>query len=133
MAFNTTTCHVLIHITRNRRVIRHRYNIRGTSLTPVEHHPYLGLELDNKLCWKQQLANVRSKGTPSLNMVRRNFYKRNKIRYKEPDLHKPCPPSVGIWKLSVGLLPTGSNPADRGCAEQSGTIRPPGLAENVEQ
>ena len=47
-------------------------------LTPVEHHPYLGLELDNKLCWKQQLANVRSKGTRTLNMVRRNFTKGTK-------------------------------------------------------
>ena len=74
MAFNLTKCLVL-HITRNHRVIRHRYNIGGTLLTPVEHRPYLGLELDNKLCWKQQLANVRSKDTRTLNMVRRNFTK----------------------------------------------------------
>ena len=77
MAFNITKCHVL-HITRNRRVIRHRYDIGGTLLTPVEHHPYLGIELDNKLCWKQQLANVRSKGTRTLNMVRRHFTKGTK-------------------------------------------------------
>ena len=75
-------------------------------LAPVEHHPYLGIELDNKLCWKQQVTNVRSKGTRTLNMVRRNFTKGSK-----PDLHKPCPPSPGIWKPSVGPLPTGSNPA----------------------
>ena len=96
-------------------------------LAPVEHHPYLGIELDNKLCWKQQVTNVRSKGTRTLNMVRRNFTKGTK-----PDLHKPGPPSPGIWKPSVGPLPTGSNPADRGCAEQSSTIRPSGLAENLE-
>ena len=77
MAFNTTKCHVL-HITRNRRVIRHQYNIGGTVLAPVEHHPYLGIELDNKLCWKQQVTNVRSKGTRTLNMVRRNFTKGTK-------------------------------------------------------
>ena len=59
----------------------------------------------------------------------KELYKTKKIRHNEPDLHKSCPPSVGTWKLSVGPLPTGSNPADRGCAEQSGTIRPPGLAE----
>ena len=52
----------------------------------------------------------------------KELYKRNKIRYKELDLHKSCPPIVGTWKLSVGPLPSGSNPADRGCAEQSGTI-----------
>ena len=108
MAFNTTKCHVL-HITRNRRVIRHQYNIGGTVLAPVEHHPYLGIELDNKLCWKQQVTNVRSKGTRTLNMVRRNFTKGTK-----PDTRNR------------------SNPADRGCAEQSSTIRPSGLAENLE-
>ena len=39
---------------------------------------YLGIELDNKLCWKQQVTNVRSKGTRTLNMVRRNFTKGTK-------------------------------------------------------
>ena len=56
------------------------------------------------------------------------LYKRNKTRYKETDVHKPCSPSVGIWKPMVETLPTSSNPADRGCAEQSRTIRPSGLA-----
>ena len=61
-------------------------------------------------------------------MVRRNFTKGTKPDTRNSDLHlKSCPPTVGTWKLSVG-----SNPADRGCAEQSGTIRPPGLAENLE-
>ena len=77
MAFNITTCHVL-HITRNRIVIRHRYNIGGTLLTPVDRHPYVGLEQHNELCWKQQLANVRSKSTRTLNMVRGNFTKGTK-------------------------------------------------------
>jgi len=74
MAFNAGKCHVL-HITRNRNVMRHAYNIGGTQLTAVDHHPYLGVELDNKLSWKQQVENVRSKGTRTLNMVRRNFTK----------------------------------------------------------
>ena len=47
-------------------------------LAPVEHHPYLGIELDNKVCRKQQVTNVRSKGTRTLNMGRRNFTKGTK-------------------------------------------------------
>ena len=46
-------------------------------LAPVEHNPYLGIELDNKVCRKQQVTNVRSKGTRTLNMVRRELYERN--------------------------------------------------------
>ena len=47
-------------------------------LAPVEHHPYLGIELDNKVCRKQQVTHVKSKGTRTLNMVRRNFTKGTK-------------------------------------------------------
>jgi len=74
MAFNAGKCHVL-HVTRNRNVMRHRYEVGGAQLTSVDHHPYLGVELDNKMNWKQQVENVRSKGTRTLNMVRRNFTK----------------------------------------------------------
>ena len=95
----------------------------------MEHHPYLGIELDNKLL-EAATGKCKIKGhTYSKLYGQKELYKTNKIRHNEPDLHKSCPPSVGTWKLSVGPLPTGSNPADRGCAEQSGTIRPPGLAE----
>ena len=79
MAFNTTKCHVL-HITRNRRVIRHQYNIGGTVLAPVEHHPYLGIELDNKLCWKQQVANAgkcKIKGHTYIKYGQKELYERN--------------------------------------------------------
>ena len=40
---------------------------------PVEHHPYLGGELDSSLSWDLHLANTRSKSTRLLNMIRRNF------------------------------------------------------------
>ena len=74
MAFNTTKCHFL-HATRNRKVKAHTYTLGGSSLTRVQNHPYLGVELDEKLCWRHELDRVQSKGTKTLNMVRRNFTK----------------------------------------------------------
>ena len=43
------------------------------KLTPVSHHPYLGVELYDHLNWKEQTERARSKGVRMLNMIRRNF------------------------------------------------------------
>ena len=72
MAFNGKKCHVM-HVTRNRNITNCSYTLGQDKLTPVSHHPYLGVELDDHLNWKEQTARVRSKGVRMLNMVRRNF------------------------------------------------------------
>ena len=72
MAFNGKKCHVM-HVTRNRNTTNCSYTLGQDKRTPVSHHPYLGVELDDHLNWKEQTARVRSKGVRMLNMVRRNF------------------------------------------------------------
>ena len=62
-----------MHVTRNRNITNCSYTLVQDKLTPVSHHPYLGVELDDHLNWKEQTARVRSKGVRMLNMVRRNF------------------------------------------------------------
>ena len=78
MNFNIAKCHIL----RIRRSIRGSkdqtspmcmYYMEGEPLSDVEHHPYLGVELDSYLSWDLHLANTRSKSTRVLNMIRRNF------------------------------------------------------------
>ena len=49
------------------------YYMEGEPLSDVEHHPYLGVELDSSLSWDLHLANTGSKSTRVLNMIRRNF------------------------------------------------------------
>ena len=71
-------CHVLKigrskRTTRNQRQSECVYNMAGVPLTEVEHHPYLGIELDNMLSWDIHLRNTQSKSTRILNMIRRNF------------------------------------------------------------
>ena len=65
-------CHVML-VTRNRTITRCSYTLGQDKLTPVSHHPYLGVELDDHLNWKEQTARVRSKGVRMLNMIRRNI------------------------------------------------------------
>ena len=78
MNFNIAKCHTL----RIRRSIRASndqtspmcmYYMEGEPLSEVEHHPYLGVELERSLSWDLHLANTRSKSTRVLNMIRRNF------------------------------------------------------------
>jgi len=45
----------------------------GVKLSEVDHHPYLGVELDDTLSWDVHLKNTKSKATKVLNMIRRNF------------------------------------------------------------
>ena len=78
MSFNVKKCHVL-NSGRSKRTTRNQsqsecvYNMAGVPLTEVEHHPYLGIELDNMLSWDIHLRNTQSKSTRILNMIRRNF------------------------------------------------------------
>ena len=72
MAFNGKKCHVM-HVTRNRTITRCSYTLGQDKLTPVSHHPYLGVELDDHLNWKEQTERARSKGVRMLNMIRRHF------------------------------------------------------------
>ena len=53
MAFNGKKCHVM-HVTRNRNITNCSYKLGQDKLTPVSHHPYLGVELDDHLNWKEQ-------------------------------------------------------------------------------
>ena len=100
LAFNTN---VMSFILRGITVELHRYNIGGTVLTPVEHHPYLGIELDNKQCWKQQVSNARSKGTRYLLHAQKELYKMIKTTYNEPDIHAL---SAQCWNMeAVVALP----------------------------
>ena len=72
MAFNGKKCHVM-HVTRNINITNCSYTLGQDKLTPVSHHPYLGVELDDHLHWKVQTERARSKGVRMLNIVRRNF------------------------------------------------------------
>ena len=65
MQFNASKCHVL-QVARKKSIITHDYYIGQDTL---------GIEIDNKLSWKQQIEKNKNKSIRTLNMVRRNFTK----------------------------------------------------------
>ena len=77
MNFNIAKCHTL-RIRRSTRASKDQTSpmcmnyMEGEPLSDVEHHPYLGVELDSSLSWDLHLANTCSKSTRVLNMIRRN-------------------------------------------------------------
>jgi hypothetical protein len=73
MRFNPIKCYVL-RISRKRNNITPQYEMMGTILQEVEHHPYLGIELDNKLSWNNQIDQCTAKAHKTLNFLRRNLY-----------------------------------------------------------
>ena len=74
MQFIASKCHVL-QVTRKKSIITHDYSLSQDTLTIVPSHPYLGIEIDNKLTWKQQIEKTKNKSIRTLNVVRRNFTK----------------------------------------------------------
>ena len=74
MQFNASKCHVL-QVTKKKSIITHEYSLGQEKLSIVPSHPYLGIEIDNKLSWKQQIENTKHKSIRTLNMARRNFTK----------------------------------------------------------
>ncbi len=61
-----------MHVIRN-IYITSCYKLGQDKLTPVSHHPYLGVELDDRMNGKEQTERARSKGVRMFNVVRRNF------------------------------------------------------------
>ena len=75
MQFNASKCHIL-QVTIKKSTITHDYSLGQYTLTVVPSHPYLGIEIDNKLSWKLQIEkNTKNKSIRTINMVRRNFTK----------------------------------------------------------
>ena len=89
MTFNIKKCKCLR--ISNKRVMgdSYDYNINGNILEQVNEHPYLGIELNNNLCWGKHIDMITAKASKTLNMVRRNFYRSPAI-----SLHHPCKTST---------------------------------------
>ena len=73
MRCNAANCH-LLKITRQRKYLSTKYNINGSQLQEVKHHPYLGVELPSDLTWKTHICNITSKANRILNLLRRHLY-----------------------------------------------------------
>ena len=72
MLFNADKCS-LLRISKKKVNLKFQYSIHGKTLKDVEHHPYLGLELDQDLSFTQHTNQTVSKAQRNLNLLRRNI------------------------------------------------------------
>jgi len=72
MNFHPAKCHVL-HITRNRKVIRSPYKLYDTYLEEKESTKYLGIHITTDLRWNKQVSAVKAKASQKLGFLRRNM------------------------------------------------------------
>ena len=72
MTFNVTKCKTL-SITRKRNPIYHQYSMNNQPLESVRNHPYLGVEVTQKLNWSNHIDHITAKANRSLSFVKRNL------------------------------------------------------------
>ena len=64
MRFNAKKCYVMrLKRSRQNIVSINKYNIDGSTLEEVEHHPYLGVELGNDFNWNHHIDQITTKAT----------------------------------------------------------------------
>jgi hypothetical protein len=73
MDFNAKKCYLLSMKKRGDRTIR-QYTLNGHNLAQVDHHPYLGIELQSNLKWDEHINNIVAKANRVLGFVRRNLF-----------------------------------------------------------
>ena len=72
MSFNIKKCFLLSVRKKGHQVIS-QYKIYGKILEAVEHHPYLGVELQSDLKWDHHIKQITGKANRSLAFLRRNL------------------------------------------------------------
>jgi hypothetical protein len=75
MSFNPGKCSLLRVTKRKSRIIDQHYTMMDQTLTKVDHHPYLGVELAKDLSWSHHINNTTRKAHNALNFLRRNISK----------------------------------------------------------
>lgn len=73
MKFNITKCFIM-HVTHKKSFINHQYYMGNTVLQKVDHHPYLGVELSNKLSWATHINQTVNKANSILGLLKRNLW-----------------------------------------------------------
>ena len=101
MKFNTSKCFIM-HMTHQKRSTPHHYKMRNSILESVCHHPYLGVEISDKLTWARHINQTVNKANSILGLLKRNLWncspRTKEIAYKtlvRPRLEY-CSP---VWDL----------------------------------
>jgi len=77
MEFNPSKCQV-IHVTKNKNVIKHQYLLHGQILESASNAKYLGLDLSSDLSFNTHINRITSQANRSLGFIKRNITTKNK-------------------------------------------------------
>ena len=72
MNFNPSKCYILT-ISPKKSYKPPTYKLCNQILKQVESHPYLGVEIDNKLRWDKHISNITTKANRVLGLIKRNL------------------------------------------------------------
>ena len=72
MKFHPKKCSVL-RITRKTKPLENQYQLHGHILETETNSKYLGVTINNKLCWNNHINNMCQKANNSLSFLRRNL------------------------------------------------------------
>ncbi|XP_072030509.1 LOW QUALITY PROTEIN: uncharacterized protein [Amphiura filiformis] len=73
MSFNPTKCSIM-EISHKKQPPHRDYIFCGQKLQVPNSHPYLGVQLDDKLNWAEQVDNTVKKANRTMGMIRRNLW-----------------------------------------------------------
>ncbi len=74
MSFNPSKCSTMF-MTRSKTPLHTSYNMMGQKLEVVEHHPYLGVEINKDLNWGKHITNATNSASKTLGFLKRNMSK----------------------------------------------------------
>ena len=73
MSFNVKKCYMM-HLSRKKKASPLQlYSMKGTPMTVVTSHPYLGVEIRSDLRWDEHVNKISRNASRTLGMVRRNL------------------------------------------------------------
>ena len=76
MEFNPTKCQVL-HVTKNKHPIKHKYILHGQALESVTSAKYLGLDISSDLSYNTHISRVTNTAYKTLGFLKRNITTKN--------------------------------------------------------
>ena len=72
MEFNPSKCQVL-HITRNKNVLKHKYSLHDQVLVSVPDAKYLGLDLSLDLSYNKHISRITTSANKTIGFIKRNI------------------------------------------------------------